>query len=169
MGIFDKPKLRRGNKKKDTVPDDLWTKCPDCDRLLSVHALKYTHAKNCKGKAPPPSPEPRSSCSDAEARAFGASVGDWPAFPDSAGALAYLKEHYKLVILSNVDRGSFARSNAFSTLPTSPISPSIFNTASLAPPWAGPHSEAMPAAMQAKGLAPEDPAVRTVEVEAFCS
>ena len=30
MGIFDKPKLRRGKKKKDTVPDDLWTKCPDC-------------------------------------------------------------------------------------------------------------------------------------------
>jgi hypothetical protein len=27
----------------------------------------------------------------------------------------------------------------------------------------------MPAEMQAKGLAPEDPARRTVEVEAFCS
>jgi 2-haloacid dehalogenase len=44
--------------------------------------------------------------------AFGASVGDWPAFPDSAEALAYLKQHYELVILSNVDRASFARSNA---------------------------------------------------------
>ena len=43
--------------------------------------------------------------------AFGASVGDWPAFPDSADALAYLGRHYKLVILSNVDRTSFARSN----------------------------------------------------------
>ena len=42
---------------------------------------------------------------------FGASVGDWPAFPDSAEALAYLKRHFKLVILSNVDRGSFAGSN----------------------------------------------------------
>ena len=49
---------------------------------------------------------------DAEAAAaFGASVGDWPAFPDSAAALAYLKQHYQLVILSNVDRASFARSN----------------------------------------------------------
>ena len=36
---------------------------------------------------------------------------DWPAFPDSAAALAYLKQHYKLVILSNVDRTSFAGSN----------------------------------------------------------
>jgi 2-haloalkanoic acid dehalogenase type II len=44
---------------------------------------------------------------DEAARAFGHSVGDWPAFPDSPGALAYLKRHYKLVILSNVDHGSF--------------------------------------------------------------
>lgn len=41
---------------------------------------------------------------------FGASVGDWPAFPDTAAALQYLKQHYRLVILSNVDRASFARS-----------------------------------------------------------
>ena len=45
------------------------------------------------------------------ARAFGQSVGDWPAFPDSAEALRYLKQHFKLIILSNVDRASFARSN----------------------------------------------------------
>ena len=42
---------------------------------------------------------------------FGASVADWPAFPDSPQALAYLKQHYKLVILSNVDCASFAGSN----------------------------------------------------------
>ena len=42
---------------------------------------------------------------------FGASVPDWPAFPDSAEALRYLKQHYRLVILSNVDRVSFAGSN----------------------------------------------------------
>lgn len=47
-----------------------------------------------------------------EARAFGQSVGDWPAFPDTAEALSYLKQHFKLIILSNVDRASFARSNA---------------------------------------------------------
>jgi 2-haloacid dehalogenase len=47
-----------------------------------------------------------------ECRTYGASVGDWPAFPDSAEALAYLKGHYRLVILSNVDNASFARSNA---------------------------------------------------------
>lgn len=43
-------------------------------------------------------------------RRFGASVPDWPAFPDTAGALAYLKRHFRLVILSNVDHASFAGS-----------------------------------------------------------
>jgi 2-haloalkanoic acid dehalogenase type II len=48
---------------------------------------------------------------ESEAIAFGGSVGEWPAFPDSAEALAYLKGHFKLIILSNVDRASFAGSN----------------------------------------------------------
>jgi 2-haloalkanoic acid dehalogenase type II len=46
-----------------------------------------------------------------ECLAYGNSVGDWPAFPDSAEALAYLKRFYKLIILSNVDNASFAGSN----------------------------------------------------------
>jgi hypothetical protein len=37
---------------------------------------------------------------------------------------------------------------------TVPISSSILSAASLAPPCAGPHRQAMPAAMQANGLAP---------------
>lgn len=47
---------------------------------------------------------------EGEARTFGRSVGRWPAFPDSSAALQYLKQHYKLVILSNVDHESFAES-----------------------------------------------------------
>lgn len=47
----------------------------------------------------------------AEDRRFGGSVPDWPAFEDSAQSLQYLKRHYKLVILSNVDRASFRGSN----------------------------------------------------------
>jgi 2-haloacid dehalogenase len=42
-----------------------------------------------------------------ECVSYGASVGDWAAFPDSAEALAYLKQHFRLVILSNVDNDSF--------------------------------------------------------------
>lgn len=43
--------------------------------------------------------------------AFGRSVRNWPAFADTANALRYLKKHYRLVILSNVDNESFAASN----------------------------------------------------------
>ena len=49
---------------------------------------------------------------DVEAAAFGASVGEWPAFPDSSDALHRLHARYRLIILSNVDRASFARSAA---------------------------------------------------------
>ena len=47
----------------------------------------------------------------AECLAYGQSVKDWPAFPDTTKALQYLKKHYKLVILSNVDNESFSASN----------------------------------------------------------
>jgi 2-haloalkanoic acid dehalogenase type II len=43
--------------------------------------------------------------------AFGGSVSRWPAFADTADALHYLKTRYKLVILSSIDRDSFAASN----------------------------------------------------------
>ncbi|KAK8064593.1 Haloacid dehalogenase [Apiospora phragmitis] len=47
-----------------------------------------------------------------ESEAFGQSVGSWPAFPDTVEALRRLQKHYKLVVLSNVDRESFAATNA---------------------------------------------------------
>ena len=46
-----------------------------------------------------------------QANIFGASIPDWPEFADSPVALPYLKQHYRLVILSNVDRISFRASN----------------------------------------------------------
>jgi 2-haloacid dehalogenase len=50
--------------------------------------------------------------SDAEAMAFARSIPDWPAFDDSGPALRELQEHFALVVLSNVDRVSFAASEA---------------------------------------------------------
>ncbi|KAM3498586.1 hypothetical protein MY10362_008106 [Beauveria mimosiformis] len=47
-----------------------------------------------------------------ESAAFGASVGAWPAFPDSVAALRRLARRYKLVVLSNTDREAFAATNA---------------------------------------------------------
>jgi putative hydrolase of the HAD superfamily len=46
-----------------------------------------------------------------ECIAYGLSVRNWPPFLDSADALQYLRKHYKLVILSNVDNESFSFSN----------------------------------------------------------
>jgi 2-haloacid dehalogenase len=46
-----------------------------------------------------------------DAAALATSVPDWPAFDDSRDALRALSEQFKLIILSNVDRASFAASN----------------------------------------------------------
>ena len=50
------------------------------------------------------------TATDEQASAFGASIADWPPFPDSVEALAYLRQHGLLMVLSNVDRTSFAHS-----------------------------------------------------------
>ena len=48
--------------------------------------------------------------SDDQAAAFGASVGDWPAFPDSAAALDLLHGRFKLGVITNCDDDLFAQS-----------------------------------------------------------
>lgn len=47
-----------------------------------------------------------------ECQAYGLSVRQWPAFSDSHDALAYLKQYFKLVVLTNTDNLSFQGSNA---------------------------------------------------------
>ena len=48
---------------------------------------------------------------DEAVAAFSGSVVDWPAFPDSAAALAQLKERFRLGVLTNCDDDLFAASN----------------------------------------------------------
>ncbi len=48
---------------------------------------------------------------DAALAAFGGSVVDWPAFPDSAAALARLQARYRLAVITNCDDDLFAASN----------------------------------------------------------
>jgi 2-haloacid dehalogenase len=45
-----------------------------------------------------------------ETAAFGGSVADWPAFPDSAAALARLHSRFKLGVITNCDDDLFAAS-----------------------------------------------------------
>ena len=47
-----------------------------------------------------------------EQETFGVSVNDWPAFADSAAALAQLKQRFKLGVITNCDDDLFAASNA---------------------------------------------------------
>ena len=44
-----------------------------------------------------------------DAEKFAASMGSWPAFPDTIGALQTLSKYYKLVPLSNVDKATCAK------------------------------------------------------------
>lgn len=77
----------------------IWTPAMRYDRLLAVVYKRLAEEWSVP-------------VSWAECEAYGQSVKNWPAFPDSMGALQYLKKHYKLVILSNVNNENFAASNA---------------------------------------------------------
>ena len=50
--------------------------------------------------------------SERDASTLAASIPEWPPFPDSREALVRLGRRFVLIILSNVDRGSFARSES---------------------------------------------------------
>jgi hypothetical protein len=60
---------------------------------------------------------------DEWAQRLGNSVPDWPAFPDSADALARLAKHYQLIILSNVHRDGFAAATGGCAVSSPPSSP----------------------------------------------
>ncbi len=75
-----------------------WTPAMDYTTLLSIVYKRLAE-------------EWQTTASYDECMVYGNSVKDWPAFDDSAESLQYLKQHFKLVILSNVDNRSFAASN----------------------------------------------------------
>jgi acetyl-CoA carboxylase carboxyl transferase subunit beta len=43
MGIFNKPRLRNQVRKRDDMPEGLWTKCPECGTLIHSLELKQHH------------------------------------------------------------------------------------------------------------------------------
>ncbi|KAI1102426.1 HAD-like protein [Jackrogersella minutella] len=81
-------------KQQQETPD-----MPYSQLLTTIHAKVVA-----KLGLPPPTPE--------ESRVFGNSVASWPAFPDTVAALRRLAKHYKLVVLSNIDRLSFGLTNS---------------------------------------------------------
>lgn len=91
------------------------------DQILEAHARHessqqlYTPAKRYQDLLPivykRMAEEWGVTVSHEDCETYGRSVRHWPAFPDSPAALQYLKKHFKLVILSNVDNESFRHSN----------------------------------------------------------
>ena len=67
--------------------------------FMQMLPLMYLGAAKELGLAPDPT----------QAESFGESVADWPPFPDSVESLRYLREHYRLVAVTNADRAGFAR------------------------------------------------------------
>ncbi|KAJ4492358.1 HAD-like domain-containing protein [Lentinula lateritia] len=93
------------------VESDLQAKYPHLlysDLLAKVHEVMEERLKAGSGRPP----ETSISVLVDEHVEFGQSIKDWPIFPDSYTALHTLSKHYKLVVLSNVDRTSFAHTLA---------------------------------------------------------
>jgi 2-haloacid dehalogenase len=92
----------------------------DDDALLTAYGAHEAHEEAAHPRARYPDIVGRSftalgrelgaEVTEEDARLLGASVPDWPVFPDSSAALAALAGRFKLIILSNVDRASFAGS-----------------------------------------------------------
>ena len=67
--------------------------------------------RGAEPRPPAGSPPPTASRSRRGGRVGRASVGDWPAFPDSVEALARLKERFRLGVITNCDDDLFAASH----------------------------------------------------------
>jgi 2-haloacid dehalogenase len=94
----------------------------DDEQLLASYSVHEAAAERDHGSDPYPDILARSlrwlggelgaPVSDEDAATIASSVPDWPPFADSHDALSALGRRYKLIILSNVDRASFAGSRA---------------------------------------------------------
>ena len=99
-----------------------WDLTASDDELLAAHAEAETSAEREHPHEPYPAILQRTMrgigsrlgapVDDTQARALATSVPAWPTFPDSPDALARLGARVPLLVLSNVDRTSFAGSNA---------------------------------------------------------
>jgi 2-haloacid dehalogenase len=73
----------------------------DLPTAIYPEILRETHARMAKHFGVP--------IDSVAADLLGRSVGDWPAFADTTDALKRLQRRFKLIVVSNVDRESFAR------------------------------------------------------------
>ncbi|KAF8966541.1 hypothetical protein BDZ97DRAFT_1756417, partial [Flammula alnicola] len=102
---------------------DLQTQYPDMlysDLLAKVHevleerlkALSDVEQGEATGTATLVGNSTTTPSAEDAHKSFGASIQNWPMFPDTCDALRRLAKHFKLVVLSNVDRQSFRHTHA---------------------------------------------------------
>lgn len=92
----------------------------DDQQLIAAHGRHETHVEDEMPTALYPvvlgetlrriGAELGAEVTEEDAAAYGRSVKDWPAFPDTPAALQRLATRFKLIIVSNIDRRSFAAS-----------------------------------------------------------
>jgi len=84
----------------------------DLPNALYPEILRATHARIARYFGADISTTKAANAKAANAEAaelLGKSVGDWPAFSDTCEALKRLQRRFKLIVVSNVDRESFMR------------------------------------------------------------
>ncbi|MBI3405999.1 MAG: HAD-IA family hydrolase [Acidobacteria bacterium] len=92
-------------------PDELLSRYGEAESLAEKGAafrlypdiLRATHAEIARAYG--------KSSAKTDEDALATSVGDWPIFPDTPDALRRLQKKFKLVVVSNVDKPSFARTH----------------------------------------------------------
>jgi 2-haloalkanoic acid dehalogenase type II len=84
----------------ETYAEEEWSQEHHTPHLKYSQILAVTYKRIAENWS---APAPWTECV-----AFGQSLRNWPAFADTAGALRYLKQHYRLYVLSNVDNESFS-------------------------------------------------------------
>jgi putative hydrolase of the HAD superfamily len=95
----------------DVPPDELLAAYADCEAAVERERPQALYPEVLGAAFQVTGAALGRDVSDAWSARLGASVPDWPAFPDSADALARLRQHYELIIVSNVHRAGFAGSN----------------------------------------------------------
>ncbi len=111
-GIWDayQPLLMKNNRSDITRDDALESHAVlEGEQETDTPGMLYTDVLKCVHKAF--AKKLKLQTSDQLDADFGDSIQHWPAFPDTADALRFLKTRYQLVILSNVNRDGFAASN----------------------------------------------------------
>jgi 2-haloacid dehalogenase len=111
-GIWDALQpLIMGNRRKDITREIALAAFARVETAQQLSTPKALYPELLRSVHKMTAFEFRMDSNDVLDQEFGSSVYCWPAFPDSADALGILKEHFKLVILSNVHRVGFAAAN----------------------------------------------------------